>query len=119
MVFSYIKTHKTAINRLQTCTEAATKYYNYTVNETDEERNTDCPDCRPFQKRRDWIRPRIRQRLKFTVKIIFFDAAIGSKNYALQEYLSKDSGPPIGLYTMSNNGFYSKLYFTMNSLEQR
>ena len=69
----------------------------------------------PLQKRRDWIR----KRLKFTVKIIFFDAAIGSKNYALQEYLSKDSGPPIGLYTMSNNGFYSKLYFTMNSLEQR
>ena len=72
-------------------------------------------DCRRFQKRGDWIR----QRLKFTVKIIFFDAAIGSKNYALQEYLSKDSGQPIGLYTMSNNGFYSKLYFTMNSLEQR
>ena len=61
-------------------------------------------DCRRFQKRRDWIR----QRLKFTVKIIFFDAAIGSKNYALQEYLSKDSGQPI-----------CKLYFTMNSLEQR
>ena len=92
MVFSYIKTHKTAINRLQTCTEGATKYYNYTVNETDEERNTDCPDCRPFQKRRDWIRPRIRQRLKFTVKIIFFDAAIGSKNYARQEYLSNGVG---------------------------
>ena len=51
-------------------------------------------DCRRFQKRRDWIR----QHLKFTVKIIFFDAAIGSKNYALQEYLSKDSGQPIGLY---------------------
>ena len=72
-------------------------------------------DCRRLQKWRDWIR----KRFKFTVKIIFFDAAIGSKNYALQEYLSKDSGPPIGLYTMSNNGFYSKLYFTMNSLEQR
>ena len=98
--------------RPQTCTEAATKYYSYIVNETDEERNT---DCRRLRKRRDWIR----QRLKFTVKIIFFDAAIGSKNYALQEYLSKDSGQPIGLYTMSNNGFYSKLYFTRNSLEQR
>ena len=72
-------------------------------------------DCRRFQKRRDWIR----QRLKLTVKTIFFDAAIGSKNYALQEYLFKDSGQPIILYTMSNNGFYSKLYFTMTSLEQR
>ena len=62
-------------------------------------------NCGRFQKRRDWIR----QRLKFTVKIIFFDAAIGSKNYALQEHLSKDSGQPISLYTRSNNGFYSKL----------
>ena len=62
-------------------------------------------NCRRFQTRRDWIR----QRLQFTVKIIFFDAAIGSKNYALQEHLSKDSGQPISLYTRSNNGFYSKL----------
>ena len=38
--------------------------------------------CRRFQKRRDWIR----QRLKLTVKIMFFSAAIGSKNYARQEY---------------------------------
>ena len=29
------------------------------------------------------------------------------------------SGQLISLYTMSNNGFYSKLYFTMNSLEHR
>ena len=57
-------------------------------------------DCRRFQKRRDWIR----QRLKFTVKITFFEAAIGT--------MRND-------YTMSNNGFYSKLYFTMNSLEHR
>ena len=45
-------------------------------------------DCRRFQKRQDWIR----QHLKFTVKIIFFDAAIGSKNYAHQEYLSNGLG---------------------------
>ena len=86
--------------RPQTCTEAATKYYNYIVNETDEEREHRLPTLP-----KDWIR----QPLKFTVKIIFFDAAIGSKNYALQEYLSKDSGQPISVYTMSNNGFYSKL----------
>ena len=48
-------------------------------------RNT---DCRRFQKRRDWIR----KRLKFTVKIIFFGATIGSKNHALQEYLSNGLG---------------------------
>ena len=45
-------------------------------------------DCRPFQKWQDWIR----QRVKFTVKIIFFDAAIGNKNYARQEYLSNGLG---------------------------
>ena len=58
--------------RPQTCT----KYYNYIVNETDEEREHRLPTV----PRRNWIR----QRFKFTVKIIFFDAAIGSKNYALQ-----------------------------------
>ena len=45
-------------------------------------------DCRRFQKRRDWIR----QRVKFTAKIIFFDAAIRSKNYTGQEYLSSGLG---------------------------
>ena len=59
--------------RPQTCTEAAAKYYNYIVNEAND-----------LQKRRDWIR----QRVKFTVEIIFFDAAIGNKNFARQEYLS-------------------------------
>ena len=49
------------------------------------ERNT---GCRRFQKRRDWIR----QRLKFTVKITFFDAAIGSKNCARQQYFSNGLG---------------------------
>ena len=72
-------------------------------------------DCRRFQKRQDWIR----QRVKFTVKIIFFDAAIGNKNYARQEYLSNGLGTADQLYTMSNNGSYSKLYCTMNSLEHR
>ena len=65
---------------------------------------------------------KIRQRLKFTVKIIFFDAAIGRKSYTISTMHVKnifptDSGVPISLYTMSNNGFDSKLYFTMNSLE--
>ena len=45
-------------------------------------------DCRRFQKRRDSIR----QRVKFTVKIIFFDAAIGNKNYAREEYISNGLG---------------------------
>ena len=66
---------------------------------------------------------KIRQRLKLTVKIIFFDAAIGSKSYMISTKHAKnifptDSGQPISLYTMpSNNGFDSKPYFTKNSLE--
>ena len=88
--------------RPQTCTEAATKYYNYIVNETDEEREHRLPTL-PKATRLD------QATLKFIVKIIFFDTAIGSKNYGLQEYLSKDSGQPISLYTKSNNGFHSKL----------
>ena len=57
--------------------------------------------------------------MKFTVKIIFFDAAIGSKSYTIctmhvKNIFPTDSGQPISLYTVSYNGFYtnSKLYFT-------
>ena len=64
---------------------------------------------------------KIGQRLKVTFKIIFFDAAIGSKSYTIctmhvENIFPTVSGQPISLYTMSNNGFDSKLYFTMNSL---
>ena len=93
---------KSSTQRPQTWTEAATKYYNYIVNETDEERKHRLPTL-PKATRLD------QATLTFIVKIIFFDTAIGSKNYALQEYLSKDSGQPISLYTKSNNGFHSKL----------
>ena len=63
----------------------------------------------------------IRQCLKFTVNIIFFDAAIFSKTYMIctvhvKNIFPVDSGQLISLYSMSNNGFYSKLYFTMSSL---
>ena len=59
--------------RPQTCAEAGTKYYNNTVNETDEEREH---RLSTLQKA-----TRSRQRLRFTVKIIFFDEAIDSKSY--------------------------------------
>ena len=54
-------------------------------------------------------------------KIIFFDATIGSKSYTIctmhvKNIFPTDWGQPISLYIMSNNGFYSKLYFAMNSL---
>ena len=67
-------------------------------------------DCRSFvHKRRDWIR----KRLKFTVKIIFFGAAIGSKNYARQEYLSSGLGTadqPLMGFTVSL--FYNEQFRT-------
>ena len=72
-------------------------------------------DRRRFQKRRDWIR----QRLKFTVKIILFDAVIGSKNYARQEYLSNGVGTTHQPLHHEQQWVYSKLYFAINSLEQR
>ena len=37
----------------------------------------------------------------------------------MRNVFPKDWGKPVSLYTMSNNGFYSKLYFAMNSLEHR
>ena len=62
------------LNEVTACTGTETKYFNYTVTKTNEER----------------------EHLKFTVNIIFFDAVIGSKsymymictNFARQEYLS-------------------------------
>ena len=72
--------------RPQTCTEAATKYYNYTVNETDEEREHRLPTL-PKASRMDQA-----TLIKFTVKITFFDAAIGSKSCAPQSYFSNGLG---------------------------
>ena len=73
----------------QTCTEAVTKYCNYTVNETDEEREHRLPRL-PKATRLDPIRQRLW--IKFTVKITFFDAAIGSQNCARQQYFSNGLG---------------------------
>ena len=78
----------------------------------------DNTDCRRFKKR--WG-----DQATLTVysKIIFFDATIGSNSYtictmqsSIKNIFPTDWGQPISLYTVSNNGFYSKLYFTMNSL---
>ena len=72
--------------------------------------------CRRFKKR--WG-----DQATLTVysKIIFFDATISSNSYTIgimhvKNIFPTDWGQPISLYTMSNTGFYSKLYFTMNSL---
>ena len=50
--------------------------------------------------------------LKFTVKVIFFEATIGSKNYTIckmhvRNIFQTDWGQLISLYTMSNNGFFT------------
>ena len=85
----------------------------YTADEAGEERELRLPTLQD-----------IRQRLRCTVKIIFFDATIGGKGYTtctvhVKNIFPTDWVKPVSLYTMSNNGFYSKLYFTMNSLEHR
>ena len=49
-----------SIQQPQTSTEAATKYYNYIVNEIDEER-----EHRRLQERQDWIRQRSKNHLWF------------------------------------------------------
>ena len=73
-------------------------------------------DCRRFKKR-------CGDQATLTVysKIIFFDATIGRNSYTIctmhvKNIFPTDWGQPISLYTMSNTGFYSKRYFTMNSL---
>ena len=73
-------------------------------------------DCRRLKKR--W-----EDQAMLTVhsKIIFSDATIGSNSYTIctmhvKNIFPMDWGQPISLYTRSNIGFYSKLYFTMNSL---
>ena len=74
-------------------------------------------DRRRFKERSDG---EIRQRLQYS-QIISFDAMIGSTSYTIctkhvKNIFPTDWGQPISLYTMSNIGFYSKLYFAMNTL---
>ena len=59
--------------RPQTCTDAATKYYNYCKRNRWREETPTADASKSDQE--------IRQRSKFTVKIIFFDATIGRKSH--------------------------------------
>ena len=78
----------------------------YTANETDEEREHQPPTFQQNAVNR--IRNETdeeRQRWTFTVKIIFFDTTIGSKNYTICEMHMRDIfptdwGQPIGLFTV-------------------
>ena len=94
--------------RPQTCTESATKYYNYTTNRADKERTPTADASKSDGE--------IRQRLQFTVKFLrCYDRQqqICASRISFQR--TEDS-LYISLYTMSNIGFYSKFYFTMNGL---
>ena len=76
--------------------------------------------CRRFSKMRSIEFATKPKRGKFTVKIIFFDATIGSKNYTICKIYMRgifptNWGQPISLFTVLHA---SKFYFTMNSLEQ-
>ena len=87
--------------------------YNYTANGAMKRGTT---DCRRFKKRRGG-----QATLTVYSKIIFFDATIGSNSYTIctmhvKYIFPTDCGQPISLCTMRNIGFYSKFYFTMNSL---
>ena len=66
------------IQRPRICKELATKYYSYTTKEADEEREHRLPTFHFSIRSIEFAR-----RGKFTVKIIFFDATIGSKNYTI------------------------------------
>ena len=70
-------------------------------------------NCRRFKKRWGTIQSKLSSY-----------AAIGSKSSSICTMCVKNTfptywGQPISLYTMSNNAFYTKLYFKMNSLEHR
>ena len=78
-----LSTERQRLQRLQTFTEAATKFYNYTENETDEERDHQLPIIQDNRIRNESDGER--QRSKFTFKLIFFDTTISSKDLQLHE----------------------------------
>ena len=59
----------------------------------------------------------IRPRLQFTVKLSSPIQRFTICTMHVKNIFPTDRGHPISLHTMSNLGFYSKLYFTMNSLK--
>ena len=104
---------KEVIQRPRICKDLATKYDSYTANEADEE--GEHPQ-RTFQQNSV---NRIRHETgKFTVKIIFFNATIGSKNYTIckidtRSIFATDWGQPITLFTVLQQAlFYNEQFRT-------
>ena len=93
-----LSTERQRLQRLQTFTEAATKYYNYSENETDEERDHQLPITQDNRIRNESDGER--QRLKFTFKLVFFDITIGRKNLKLHDQKNAhEEYPSSGLRT--------------------
>ena len=91
------------------CKEAATKYYNYTVNKADEEREHRLPmfQQNSFNRIRNELRRGIIERQVYSQNYPFFDATIGlgSKNYTIckidmKSIFPTDWGQPVSLFTV-------------------
>ena len=61
----------------------------------------------------------VSQCLKFAIKIIFFDATMGSKNYTICKIHMSNIFPTDWGNQSAFTPCYSELYFLMNSLEHR
>ena len=100
------ETEATATTNIYRGGDKILKYWNYTENETDEERDHQLPIIQDNRIRNESDGER--QRLKFTFKLIFFDTTIGSKNLQLHEekkmhtrnIFPADRGQPISLLTI-------------------
>ena len=94
-----------AIQRPRICKETARRYYNYTANNDDVERKHRLPMFQENAVSRIRNETEERQVNLFTVKIIFFDATIGSKNYTIckidmRSIFQTDWGQKISLFTV-------------------
>ena len=114
---STVKATSSTQQPAQTCTEAVTTHYIHCKQNWWREGTPTADASKSDEKIGQW--------LKFTFKIIFFNVVIGGKSVTwsvqctsrISFHQTLDTNQP--LYTLSNNGFCSKLYFTMNSLEHR
>ena len=114
---STVKATSSTQQPAQTCTEAVTTHYIHCKQNWWREGTPTADASKSHEKIGQW--------LKFTFKIIFFNVVIGGKSVTwsvqctsrISFHHTLDTNQP--LYTLSNNGFCSKLYFTMNSSEHR
>ena len=99
--------------RPQSCTEAATKYYKYIVNETDEEREHWLPTL-PKATRLDQAKLKVYSE-NYLLRCSDRQQELCTSRISFQR--TRDSRSAFTPW--ATMGFYSKLYFTTSSLEQR